>query len=69
METNLRDALSHLNVLEIGDQSGDYTALLLAGLGADVIKLEPPSGSPSRQHRSLRIRRTLPRTEPFLLAL
>jgi crotonobetainyl-CoA:carnitine CoA-transferase CaiB-like acyl-CoA transferase len=49
VETNLRDALSHLTVLEIGDQSGDYTALLLAGLGADVIKLEPPSGSPSRR--------------------
>src|ERR1700730_7787427 len=27
---------------------GDYAALLLAGLGAEVIKLEPPAGSPSR---------------------
>ena len=49
METILRDALSGLTVLEIGDQSGDYTALLLAGLGADVIKIEPSDGSPSRQ--------------------
>jgi crotonobetainyl-CoA:carnitine CoA-transferase CaiB-like acyl-CoA transferase len=49
VETNLRDALSSLTVLEIGDQSGDYTALLLAGLGASVIKIEPPDGSPSRR--------------------
>lgn len=49
MDTNLRNALSALTVLEIGDQSGDYTALLLAGLGADVIKIEPPDGSPSRR--------------------
>jgi len=49
VETILRDALSGLTVLEIGDQSGDYTALLLAGLGADVIKIEPSDGSPSRQ--------------------
>ena len=48
METNLRGALSDLTVLELGDQSGDYTALLLAGLGADVIKIEPTEGSPSR---------------------
>jgi crotonobetainyl-CoA:carnitine CoA-transferase CaiB-like acyl-CoA transferase len=48
VETNLRGALSDLTVLEIGDQSGDYTALLLAGLGADVIKIESPTGSPSR---------------------
>src|SRR5579863_6614621 len=27
---------------------GDYATLLLAGLGAEVIKLEPPTGSPSR---------------------
>src|SRR5271169_1321568 len=27
---------------------GDYAAMLLAGLGAEVIKIEPPAGSPSR---------------------
>src|SRR5258708_1766056 len=32
----------------MGDQMGDYAALLLAGLGAEVIKLEPLTGSPSR---------------------
>src|SRR5579863_9083072 len=35
-------------IVEIGDQMGDYAALLLAGLGAEVIKIEPPAGSPSR---------------------
>lgn len=49
MDTNLHGALGDLTVLEIGDQSGDYAALLIGGLGADVIKIEPPAGSPSRQ--------------------
>jgi crotonobetainyl-CoA:carnitine CoA-transferase CaiB-like acyl-CoA transferase len=45
---NLRASLERLVVVEIGDQMGDYAALLLAGLGAEVIKIEPPKGSPSR---------------------
>jgi crotonobetainyl-CoA:carnitine CoA-transferase CaiB-like acyl-CoA transferase len=45
---NLRTTLEEIVVVEIGDQMGDYAALLLAGLGAEVIKLEPPTGSPSR---------------------
>jgi len=48
-DINLRSSLADLTVLEIGDQSGDYAALLLAGLGANVIKIEPPEGSPSRR--------------------
>lgn len=47
-EGNLRTSLADIVVVEIGDQMGDYAALLLAGLGAQVIKLEPPEGSPSR---------------------
>jgi crotonobetainyl-CoA:carnitine CoA-transferase CaiB-like acyl-CoA transferase len=35
-------------VVEIGDEVGEYCGLVLAGLGADVIKVEPPGGSPSR---------------------
>jgi crotonobetainyl-CoA:carnitine CoA-transferase CaiB-like acyl-CoA transferase len=46
---NLGLSLADLTVLEIGDQLGDYAAMLLAGLGAEVIKLEPCSGSPSRR--------------------
>ena len=45
---NLRTSHEDIVVVEIGDQMGDYAALLLAGLGAEVIKLEPPTGSPSR---------------------
>jgi crotonobetainyl-CoA:carnitine CoA-transferase CaiB-like acyl-CoA transferase len=45
---NLRASLKDIVILEIGDQMGDYAGLLLAGLGAEVIKLEPPTGSPSR---------------------
>ncbi len=48
-ELNLSNSLDGITILEIGDQLGDYAAMLLAGLGAEVIKLEPPDGSPSRQ--------------------
>jgi crotonobetainyl-CoA:carnitine CoA-transferase CaiB-like acyl-CoA transferase len=46
---NLRSSLANLTVLEIGDQLGEYAAMLLAGLGAEVIKLEPREGAPSRR--------------------
>ena len=48
-ERNLGNSLAGITILEIGDQLGDYAAMLLAGLGAEVIKLEPREGSPSRQ--------------------
>jgi crotonobetainyl-CoA:carnitine CoA-transferase CaiB-like acyl-CoA transferase len=41
-------ALDGVRVLEIGDESAEYCGRLLAGLGADVVKAEPPEGSPSR---------------------
>jgi len=47
-ESNLSGALRNLRLFEIGDQSGDYGAMLLAGLGLQVVKLEPRAGSPSR---------------------
>jgi crotonobetainyl-CoA:carnitine CoA-transferase CaiB-like acyl-CoA transferase len=41
--------LQGIRVIEIGDEVADHCGLLLAGMGADVIKIEPPEGSPSRR--------------------
>ncbi len=41
--------LSGLRVLEIADESAEYCGLMLAGLGAEVVKLEPPEGAPTRR--------------------
>ena len=41
-------ALAGLRILELGDEKGEYCGRLLAGMGADVVKLEPPGGSPTR---------------------
>ncbi len=43
-----RGTLSDVRVVEIGDETGEYCGLVLAGLGADVVKVEPPGGSASR---------------------
>ena len=40
--------LAGLRVVEFADELGEYCGLLLQGLGAEVIKVEPPEGSPSR---------------------
>jgi crotonobetainyl-CoA:carnitine CoA-transferase CaiB-like acyl-CoA transferase len=42
-------ALADLHVLEVVDESGEYAGRLLAGMGAGVVKLEPPGGAPSRR--------------------
>ncbi len=40
--------LAGLRVIEIADEHAEYTGLLLAGLGAEVVKIEPPEGNPTR---------------------
>lgn len=41
--------LNGLRVIEIADEIGEYCGLLLAGMGAEVIKVEPSSGESTRQ--------------------
>lgn len=40
--------LRGLRVLEIANELGEYAGKLLAGLGADVVKVEPPAGEETR---------------------
>jgi crotonobetainyl-CoA:carnitine CoA-transferase CaiB-like acyl-CoA transferase len=42
------DALSGVRILDLADVSGAYCGKLLADMGADVIKVEPPGGAPMR---------------------
>ena len=43
-------ALAGLKVVEIAhDVGGEFTGLLLAQMGAEVVKIEPPEGSPTRR--------------------
>ena len=41
--------LDGIRVLEVADHRGEFCGRLLANLGAEVIKVEPPGGSPSRR--------------------
>ena len=41
--------LEGMRVVELaGDPAGEMLGKLLAGLGCDVVKVEPPGGSPTR---------------------
>src|SRR2546422_4693967 len=41
-------SLSGVRVVEIGDVQGEYCGLILAGLGAEVVRVEPARGAPTR---------------------
>jgi crotonobetainyl-CoA:carnitine CoA-transferase CaiB-like acyl-CoA transferase len=41
--------LAGLRILELADEMGQFCGKLLADLGADVVKIEPPGGEPCRQ--------------------
>src|SRR5215469_13206787 len=45
----LPSALAGIRVVELADEQAEYCGLALAGLGADVVKVEPPGGSPTRR--------------------
>lgn len=42
-------ALEGLRVVEYGDENVEYCGMVLAGLGAEIIKVEPPGGSRTRE--------------------
>jgi crotonobetainyl-CoA:carnitine CoA-transferase CaiB-like acyl-CoA transferase len=48
MEEGLMGAVADLRVVELCDELGQYAGKLLADMGADVIKVEPPAGSSVR---------------------
>ena len=41
--------LHGVRVLELADEAGEYAGRVLAGLGADVVKVEPPEGETTRR--------------------
>jgi crotonobetainyl-CoA:carnitine CoA-transferase CaiB-like acyl-CoA transferase len=41
--------LEGVRVIEIADERAEYTGLLMSGLGAEVIKIEPPEGNATRR--------------------
>ena len=41
--------LHGIRVLELADETGEYAGRVLAGLGADVVKVEPPEGETTRR--------------------
>ena len=42
--------LAGVRVLELADELGEYCGKVLAGIGADVIKVEPPGGEKTRSY-------------------
>jgi len=44
-----RGPLTGIRVVELADEQAEYCGLTLAGLGAEVVKIEPPGGSPTRR--------------------
>jgi crotonobetainyl-CoA:carnitine CoA-transferase CaiB-like acyl-CoA transferase len=49
MRESDRPCLHGLRVLDLTDESGHFAGRILADLGADVLKIEPPGGDPVRR--------------------
>jgi crotonobetainyl-CoA:carnitine CoA-transferase CaiB-like acyl-CoA transferase len=47
---NEKSFLAGIRVLEIADELGEYCGKVLAGLGADVVKVEPLGGEKTRTY-------------------
>ncbi|MFD7880139.1 CaiB/BaiF CoA transferase family protein [Streptomyces sp. NPDC059766] len=50
MDSGLGTYLDGVRILELADEVGEYCGKLLAGLGADVVKVEPPGGEATRTY-------------------
>ena len=48
-QTPGRGPLTGIRVIELADEQAEYCGLTLAGLGAEVIKVEPPGGNSTRR--------------------
>jgi crotonobetainyl-CoA:carnitine CoA-transferase CaiB-like acyl-CoA transferase len=42
--------LDGVRILEVADELGEYCGRVLAGVGADVVKVEPPTGEVTRSY-------------------
>jgi crotonobetainyl-CoA:carnitine CoA-transferase CaiB-like acyl-CoA transferase len=49
-QKEFRHFLGGLRVLEIGNELGEYAGKVLAGLGADVVRIEQPGGDETRSY-------------------
>ena len=50
MEADMGNVLENIRVLEVGGKIGAWCGKLLADMGADVIKVEPPGGDSTRAY-------------------
>ena len=50
MTTPPTPTLDGLRIIELTDEKGVWAGKLLADMGANVIKIEPPSGDPTRSY-------------------
>ena len=49
MRLPAQGVFSGLRVIELADEQAEYCGMTMAALGAEVIKVEPPGGSPTRR--------------------
>ena len=55
--------LAGIRVLDLTDETAAFAGRILADLGADVVMIEPPTGSPSRFRKPLMADESVPLTE------